>query len=130
MSYWYLSIFMVLSLPLLWWLYDLHAKKKKDPSPFWMLRLGRFVFLFVLLALIIRGGSQSYPLTVAHAFQGNKSELAQLRLNSTLTILKSTKAQGLPAMTYFKTDEQAAEILKSNKRPLSQFSTQPPMSSY
>ena len=116
LSYWYFSLLMILTLPVLWWLYDLFSKKKRTPSSFWIFRLGRFVFLLALLALVIRGGSQSYPLTVAHAFIGNKPELAQLRLNSTLTIIKSTKTEGLPAINYFESDEIAAQILKRNSQ--------------
>jgi phosphoglycerol transferase MdoB-like AlkP superfamily enzyme len=113
-SYWMLSLCGLITFPLLWILYDSGFGKLRANERPWIIRLGRFIALLGILVIAVRGGTQAYPLTVTHAYIGQSHQIAQLRLNSTLTVVKSMKSMPLKPATYFKSWSVIHGILNSN----------------
>ena len=61
-----------------------------------------FLGFLIFLPLGIRGGWQAKPLILANAFQGPNPKLAHLTLNSTFTLIRSSKASTLQKVAFYK----------------------------
>ena len=80
------------------------------PVGTWLLNL---LLIFPLGFVAFRGGLQSRPLGTALAMPDGPSQLGQLALNSSYTLLKSYHEMGVKRFDYFHDDRELREFLRS-----------------
>ncbi len=109
--YWYLSLLIIFNIGFLAYFYDKPFLKK------WNFKFNffsqNFLFLLMIFFMVVfaRGGLQLKPVIPANAFANNKPRLAQLALNSSFTILKSSTQEQLSSPHYFKNWNEILNIL-------------------
>ena len=90
--------------------------KKKQPPSLWLQILSSF-FLLALSFVAIRGGLQHKSINVQSAFTQGQNELGHLVLNTPYHFLRTLKNQSQKKLTYFKSDDEAINIIM-NRRDL------------
>lgn len=73
--------------------------ERKNP-PFWP-SVGLYLAMIGLLVICARGGLSGKPLIPANAYQGGQPKLAQLVLNSSFTILRSSRNQKMTRLDFY-----------------------------
>lgn len=103
-SYWPVLLVSVVLSVALWLFSGRTAAATPAPAPRTRLGLATWVlsliFGIALAVVAIRGGLQSKPISSADAASLGRSELAQLALNSSLTVIKSYKKTALKRYQY------------------------------
>jgi phosphoglycerol transferase MdoB-like AlkP superfamily enzyme len=90
--------------------------KKKKAQGVWLQILSSF-FLVALSFVGIRGGLQHKSINVQSAFSQGRNELGHLVLNTPYHFLRTLKNQSEKKLTYFKSDDEAINIIM-NRRDL------------
>jgi len=115
LSYWLLLLFGLFLIALLVVLYGkmpINPKTEARPGFFWLWLLS-LVLIVPLSILVFRGGFQWRPINQAQAMALGHTGLAQLALNSSFTVLKSSGSKTLVRRHYFDQREEALQCLRS-----------------
>ena len=108
MYYWYLALVCVV---VVYILYKLFPRYKKEPmGPWWCRVVGGFLLL-ATFALVSRGGMQKKPLHLINAFRAPEEELGALTLNTTFTLIRSSRITKLGTHNYFANEEEISKII-------------------
>jgi phosphoglycerol transferase MdoB-like AlkP superfamily enzyme len=113
--YWDLSLISIVALIFIWKFYPKEEKPFfdwKKVNIFLTPILG--VFFLIITFIGIRGGIQMRSISAKQAFIFSDYKLGNLAINSVYTLVRSLDQDRLDQVSFFKTDEEAIQLLKKN----------------
>lgn len=107
-DFWYVSIWIIVSIVLMIYLYTRIRLNRKIEKTGWRFYTWNMILFFVsagILVIGIRGGFQLKPIHIVDASKKVAPQYSPLILNTPFTIIKSYGQKGLEMITYYTKDE-------------------------
>jgi phosphoglycerol transferase MdoB-like AlkP superfamily enzyme len=113
MYYWDLSLISIVALIFIWRFYPEEEKPFFDWKKVNIFLTPIIGIFFLIIAFVgIRGGIQMRSISAKQAFIFSDYKLGNLAINSVYTLVRSLDQESLDQVSFFKTDEEAIQVLK------------------